>query len=80
MTVDLLGPDPIYLQIAAVLRARIKDGTYPPQRTIASEPGIAEEFGVSRKTARAAITVLREEGLVRTVKGKGSFVVGPETE
>ena len=75
MTVDLDGPDPLYEQIAAVLTARIADGTYPPRRRIPSEAAICDEFSVSRPTARAAVQLLVERGLVRTVRGKGSYVV-----
>jgi len=78
MTVDLLGPEPIFRQIAAVLKSRIEDGTYPPQRAIPSESAICDEFDVSRKTARAAVTLLREDGLIITVRGKGSFVKGQD--
>jgi GntR family transcriptional regulator len=74
MTVDLEGPEPLYEQIAAVLDARIEDGTYPPRRRIPSEADICTEFGVSRPTARAAVRLLVERGLVVTVRGKGSFV------
>ncbi|MEU5077116.1 GntR family transcriptional regulator, partial [Streptomyces asoensis] len=55
MTLDLDGPEPLYEQIAAILAARIADGTYPPRRRVPSEAGIVEEFGVSRPTARAAV-------------------------
>jgi len=80
MTVDLDGPEPLYEQIAAVLTARIQDGTYPPRRRIPSEAGIVEEFGVSRPTARAAVQLLVERGLIITVRGKGSYVVDhPQT-
>ncbi|MFC8945897.1 GntR family transcriptional regulator [Streptomyces rochei] len=75
MTVDLDGPDPLYEQIAAVLTARIADSTYPPRRRIPSEAAICDEFSVSRPTARAAVQLLVERGLVRTVRGKGSYVV-----
>ena len=75
MTVDLEGPEPLYEQIAAVLAARIGDGTYPLRRRIPSEADICTEFDVSRPTARAAIRLLVERGLVVTVRGKGSFVV-----
>ncbi|GGQ38718.1 GntR family transcriptional regulator [Streptomyces mutabilis] len=75
MTVDLDGPDPLYEQIATVLTARIADGTYPPRRRIPSEAAICDEFSVSRPTARAAVQLLVERGLVRTVRGKGSYVV-----
>lgn len=72
--IDLDGPDPIYVQIAAVLQARILDGTYPPNRRIPSESAIVAEFEVARNTARSAIKLLVERGLIRVVRGRGSFV------
>jgi DNA-binding GntR family transcriptional regulator len=75
MTVDLDGPEPLYEQIAVVLATRIADGTYPPRRRVPSEAGICEEFTVSRPTARAAVQLLVERGLVVTVRGKGTYVV-----
>lgn len=75
MTVDLLGPDPIYQQIAAVIRRRIADGTYAPNRAIPSELTLCEEFEVSRNTVRAAVRLLGEEGATRTVRGKGTYVI-----
>ncbi|MEU4361193.1 GntR family transcriptional regulator [Promicromonospora sp. NPDC023987] len=75
MTLDLDGPEPLYAQIAAVLAARIADGTYPPRRRIPSEAAICGEFGVSRPTVRQAIQVLRDRGLAETVRGKGTYVV-----
>lgn len=77
MTLDLDGPEPLYEQIAAVLAARISDGTYPPRRRIPSEAAICAEFGVARPTARSAVQVLRERGLVETVQGKGTYVTQP---
>ncbi|MFF9714835.1 GntR family transcriptional regulator [Streptomyces sp. NPDC014603] len=75
MTVDLDGPDPLYEQIARILEERITAGTYQPRRRIPSEAQIVDEFGVSRPTARAAVQLLVDRGLVHTVRGKGSFVV-----
>jgi GntR family transcriptional regulator len=80
MTIDLDGPEPLYEQIAAILTARIADGTYPPRRRVPSEAQIVEEFGVSRPTARAATQLLVSRGLVVTVRGKGSFVADPKQE
>jgi GntR family transcriptional regulator len=75
MTVDLEGPEPLYEQIARILGARIADGTYSPRRRVPSEAAICEEFNVSRPTARAALQLLIQRGLIITVRGKGSFVV-----
>lgn len=80
MTIDLLGPDPIYQQIAAVLAERITDGTYAPNRSIPSGSAIATEFDVSRKTAGQAVDVLKQRGLVRGVRGRGVFVVPQSDE
>ena len=77
MTVDLEGPEPLYEQIAAVIAARIGDGTYPVRRRVPSEADICAEFDVSRPTARSAVRLLVERGLVVTVRGKGSFVAQP---
>ncbi|GAA4919058.1 GntR family transcriptional regulator [Streptomyces coeruleoprunus] len=79
MTVDLEGPEPLYEQIAAVLTARIADGTYAPRRRVPSEAAICGEFKVSRPTARAAVQLLSKQGLIITVRGKGSFVAEQPT-
>jgi len=74
--IDLEGPDPLYVQLAAVLRERITTGVYAPNRSIASVAELQEEFGLARGTILKAIDVLRAEGLVRSVVGRGTFVVG----
>ena len=70
---DLDGPTPLFQQIAAILRARIADGTYPADKRMPSARAIAEEFGVTRGTAVAALDLLKEEGLVYGVRGRGTF-------
>ncbi|MGW6534818.1 GntR family transcriptional regulator [Streptomyces sp. NPDC055051] len=80
--IDYEGPDPVWLQLVAILVARIRRGDYPPRRAIPSESQIMGEFGIARGTARKAIAFLAAQGLVRTVQGRGSFVepeqAGPE--
>ncbi|MFE3461294.1 GntR family transcriptional regulator [Nocardiopsis aegyptia] len=73
MSIDLDGPEPIYKQIAAVIRRRIADGTYPPNRVVPSEAAVCEEFGVSRRTARSVYALLTEQGWVVRVPGRGTF-------
>lgn len=74
---DLDGPEPLYVQIADILRARIADGTYPPRSKIPSSEQLREEFGVSRVTAVSAVGILIGEGRVRGVPGKGTYVEQP---
>jgi GntR family transcriptional regulator len=72
--IDPLGPLPPYRQIAAILRRRIESGQYPPDTRIPTESELMETFEVARTTARRAIAVLREEGLIYTVPQRGSYV------
>ena len=67
---------PPYRQVAYVLRDRIESGQYPPGSRIPTEAEIIEEFEVARTTARRAIALLRDDGLVYTVPQRGSYVAG----
>jgi GntR family transcriptional regulator len=73
-TYDPLAPVPRYRQIAAILRERIEAGELQPDRPIPSEAQIQQEFGVARETGRKAVALLREQGLVITVPGMGTYV------
>ncbi|MGI5493897.1 GntR family transcriptional regulator [Microtetraspora malaysiensis] len=66
-------------QIADVLRERIASGEYGPKYLI-SEVTLVQEFGVARDTVRKTMSALRDEGLIYTVTGMGSFVTPPETK
>ena len=74
MIIDPQAPEPAYEQLAAIIRARIEDGTYPPRSRIPSITEIVTETGLAIGTIRKAIRVLAAEGLVRTVPGHGTFV------
>lgn len=78
--IDREGPEPVYRQVAAVLRKRIESGVYQPGRPLPSEPHLMSEFEVARETARKAVRVLRDEGLVLIVQGRGAFVTPPAEE
>jgi GntR family transcriptional regulator len=77
VTVDHDGELALYLQIAAILRAQIASGELPAGRPIPSEVTLAQQYGVSRLTARKAVHLLRAEGLVRHAVGRGTFVQPP---
>jgi len=79
VTVDHEGKTPIYLQIAAILRDRIDSGELRPGRPVPSETTLIQAYGVARLTARKAVRVLVDEGLVEVVTGRGAYVV-PEDE
>ena len=73
-TIDPTGPVPPYKQIAAIIRARIESGDYPKGARIPTESEIVDTWEVARTTARRAIALLREEGLVTTVPQRGTYV------
>ncbi len=71
--IDRLSPEPSYLQLAAILRARIESGKIPPEGALPSITYLVQETGLAVGTVRKAIKVLADEGLVVTVPGRGSF-------
>lgn len=75
MIIDREGPVPPYLQIADHLRRRIEDGTIPPGRRIPSTVEMEQEYEVARDTLRKATKLLKEEGLIESVRGMGLYVV-----
>jgi GntR family transcriptional regulator len=74
MTVDHLGQEPLYLQLAGILRGMIERGDLEPGQPLPSESYLQQEHGLSRGTVRMAIRTLRDEGLVITLSGRGTFV------
>ncbi len=71
---------PVYFQLAQMLHGEIMNGSLRPGDRVPSENELSEEYGVSRMTARKAISLLTEKGLVRREKGKGTFVSRPRVE
>jgi GntR family transcriptional regulator len=72
--VDHMNPVPLYTQLADILRAMIKSGELPPRSLLPSESYLQQEQEVSRGTVRMAIGILRDEDLVVTIGGRGTFV------
>ncbi|MFH8737876.1 MULTISPECIES: winged helix-turn-helix domain-containing protein [unclassified Streptomyces] len=62
-------------QIAAVIIERITNGTYPPGSKVPSIVALAAEFDVVNSTAQRAMEAVRAEGLTRSEKGMGTFVL-----
>lgn len=61
-----------YEEIARFLRSEVAALT--PGSRLPSESELCEQFGVSRMTARAALQILDNEGLIVRRRGQGTFV------
>jgi DNA-binding GntR family transcriptional regulator len=72
--IDMLSSVPAYIQLAGILRARIESGKIGPGDPLPSETTLVQEYGIARGTIRRAIEVLRDDGLVVTVQGRGTYV------
>ncbi|ELS53629.1 GntR family transcriptional regulator [Streptomyces viridochromogenes] len=67
-------PRPPYVQTADALRKQIQDGRLAPGAKLPSARELQEQFGIANSTAQNALRVLKEEGLIYSVQGRGVFV------
>ena len=79
--VDPFGREHAYVQVASDVARRIKAREIT--RKLPAERALADEYGVAYVTVRHAMQVLREQGLIVTIHGRGTFVAaslrsGPE--
>jgi len=79
MPVDLDpdSPDPLYRQVADLLRERIRRDKLT---RLPSLTQIQQEYEVSRPTAESAVKILTDEGLVQVSPGRGTFVIRPASD
>lgn len=62
----------MWSQLAAILRDEVS--RTPPGRLLPSVRTMMQTYGVSDGTVKHALAQLRAEGLIKTVKGRGSYV------
>lgn len=69
---------PAYLQIARILGDDIESGALQPGDQLPSTAELSEEFKVSPNVVKSAVSILRTQGLVVGMQGKGVFVTNPD--
>ncbi|MFE7657315.1 GntR family transcriptional regulator [Streptomyces bottropensis] len=67
-------PRPPYVQTADALRKQIQDGKLAPGAKLPSARDLQAQYGIANSTAQNALRVLKEEGLIYSVQGRGVFV------
>lgn len=73
--IDHESGTPVYEQLAGILRDMVESGEIPADRPLPSVKTLMQRYGVAQGTAEHAVRILKDEGLVRGVKGKGIYVV-----
>lgn len=74
------GPELVYVLVADHIESRIRSGDLSPGMRLRSERDLAEEYGVAYMTIRRATAELRSRRLIRTIHGKGTYVLEPPAE
>jgi GntR family transcriptional regulator len=70
--IDHESSEPLYLQLADLIRGQIRSGELTGR--IPSVKSLCQEHGVSHVTAEKALDMLKREGLIKSVIGKGTYV------
>lgn len=65
---------PLYQQIMDDIRSTIDSGAFSFDKPICTESSLEETYGISRITARRALSELEREGILYRKRGMGSFV------
>lgn len=71
---------PPYVQVADYLRRQIQSGELGPGDKVPSSRELQEKFGLASATVQNAFRLLKSEGLIYSVQGRGSFVRRPAPE
>lgn len=69
---------PLYVRLEQDLLRKIREGELPAGASIPSEAELAKQYGISRVTVRHALARLRYEGLIESLRGRGTFVARPK--
>ena len=65
---------PRYMELAKWINDQILEKQLHAGQKLYSEKQLQEMFGVSRQTVRRALGLLEQEGILRSVRGSGTYI------
>ncbi|MBU4316190.1 MAG: GntR family transcriptional regulator [Proteobacteria bacterium] len=65
---------PLYSRVATIIQHKIISGQYGPGEQLPTEDDLVGQYQVSKITIRNALSLLEAEGLIKRIRGKGTFV------
>jgi GntR family transcriptional regulator len=74
------SPLPAYNQLINVIYSKIKHRDFLPNEKLPSEAEFCKIYNISRTTVREALRRLSRDGLLYTIKGKGTYVAEPKMD
>lgn len=74
MDIDLTGREPIYMQLKSELVRQIMLGILQVDDQVPTARDLARDLGINPNNVHKAYRELEEEGILYTIRGKGSFV------
>jgi GntR family transcriptional regulator len=80
VTIDKRSPIPAYGQLIDIIYTQIKNRELLPNDMVPSEIELCKKYSISRTTVREALRRLTRDGLLYTIKGKGTFIAEPKLD
>ena len=74
MGLDMRDQRAPYLQVADALRTAVRAGTFTSGDRLPTVAELAKQHSVAKMTVHRALAILRDEGLVITWQGRGTYV------
>lgn len=74
MSVNSANPEPLYVQVANDIKAKIASGVLKAGDQLATQSELADQYSVSLITIKKALSDLSREGAIYARAGKGTYV------
>lgn len=71
---SVMGVGPKHERLKRYLMAQLAEGRFKPGQALPTEVQLAESLSISRTTVRQAFAELERHGVIRRIRGKGTFI------